>query len=176
MMETVINHVISLSYELFIKDELIEKTDTDHPFAFLTGAGNVLPKFEETLSKLKKDETFDFNLSSDDAYGPIREEAVINVPMTAFEVNGKADEEMLVVGQNIPMQDASGNRLNGMIMEVEKEHVKMDFNHPLAGNDLRFKGRILDIRQATEDEIHHGHVHNAHSCDNCNDPDCQDNK
>ena len=74
------------------------------------------------------------------------------------------------------MQDASGNHMNGIIVEVEKEHVRMDFNHPLAGNDLRFKGRILDIRQATEDEIHHGHVHEASSCDNCEDPDCHDKK
>jgi len=175
-METENIQVISLSYELFIKDELIEKTDTDHPFSFLTGAGNVLPKFEDTLSKLKKDEVFDFNLTSEEAYGPIREEAIVNVPIAAFEANGKTDEEMLVVGQNIPMQDASGNRMNGIIMAVEKEHVKMDFNHPLAGSDLRFKGRILYIRQATADELQHGHVHDAHSCDNCDDENCHDKK
>jgi len=173
-MESGENQVISLSYELFVNDELIEKTETGRPFSFLTGAGNVLPKFEENLSTLKKDEIFNFRLSAEEAYGPVREDAIVNVPIKAFDVNGKTDPEMLVVGRQIPMQDASGNRLNGIVMEVAKEHVRMDFNHPLAGNDLRFKGKIVDIRQATEEEIHHGHVHDATNCENCEDPDCQD--
>lgn len=166
------NRVISLTYELFVNGKLVEKTETEKPFSFLTGAGNVLPKFEENLVQFKKDEDFDFSLTADQAYGAVKSEAIVNVPMSAFEINGKTDETMLVPGHNIPMQDTAGNRLNGLVVEVEPEHVRMDFNHPLAGNDLRFKGKILEIRNATEDELQHGHVHDEHSCENCDDPDC----
>jgi FKBP-type peptidyl-prolyl cis-trans isomerase SlyD len=52
--------------------------------------------------------------------------------------------------------------MHGKIVEVDSENVKMDFNHPLAGTDLHFQGEILDIREATEDELAHGHVHGEH--------------
>ena len=164
--------VISLIYELHINGEMIEKTDAGKPFSFLAGASNVLPKFEENLINLKQDETFDFNLAVDEAYGQVKQEAIVNVPRSAFEAEGQSSEKLLVVGQNIPMQDTDGNRLNGIVTEVEKEFVKMDFNHPLAGNDLHFKGTIIDIREATEDEIQHGHIHDDHSCEDCSNPEC----
>ncbi len=64
------------------------------------------------------------------------------------------------------MQNNSGNRLNGIVMEIGDEAVKMDFNHPLAGDILYFKGEVAEIRNATEEEINHGHVHQGgrHPC------------
>jgi FKBP-type peptidyl-prolyl cis-trans isomerase SlyD len=69
---------------------------------------------------------------------------------------------MFQVGAMIPMSDSEGNHMQGKIVEVDEENVKMDFNHPLAGTDLHFQGEILDIREATEDELAHGHVHGEH--------------
>lgn len=69
---------------------------------------------------------------------------------------------MLTVGNFVPMQDNEGNPLEGKIVEVNSEHVKMDFNHPLAGKTLHFTGKIVDLRDATEDELNHGHVHGPH--------------
>ncbi len=60
---------------------------------------------------------------------------------------------MLAVGNSIPMQDAQGNRLNGIVLELTDENVKMDFNHPLAGEDLHFSGAVLAVREASEDEL-----------------------
>ena len=57
------------------------------------------------------------------------------------------------------MSDSEGHQLRGTIMEVSDDVVKMDFNHPLAGTDLHFEGQILEVREASEDEIAHGHVH-----------------
>jgi len=65
--------------------------------------------------------------------------------------------------------------LNGIVLHVDEEHVRMDFNHPLAGNDLYFKGSVVDIREATDDEIRHGHVHSEDNCRDCADPDCSHN-
>ena len=60
------------------------------------------------------------------------------------------------------MSDNDGNQLRGKIVEVDEENVKMDFNHPLAGTDLHFSGEVLEVREATEDEIAHGHAHGPH--------------
>ena len=66
---------------------------------------------------------------------------------------------MFQVGAVVPMSDNEGNHLRGNIIEVTPEYVKMDFNHPLAGTDLHFSGEILSVRDATQDEIAHGHAH-----------------
>jgi len=65
----------------------------------------------------------------------------------------------LFVGNDIPMQNNEGQTLMGKVLEITDDKVKMDFNHPLAGLDLFFKGEILDVRKATAEEIEHGHVH-----------------
>ena len=81
----------------------------------------------------------------------------------------------------VPMMDAEGRRLNGKVMAIEGDAVQMDFNHPMAGNDLYFKGEVTDIRTATEEELSHGHIHgsgNGCGCgsgdDSCNDGSCDD--
>jgi FKBP-type peptidyl-prolyl cis-trans isomerase SlyD len=166
------NKVVSLSYELKIDGTTIESVGADAPLMFLYGAGNLLPKFEQNLDGLKTDDTFDFELFAADAYGSVKDEAIVDVPLKAFEVDGKVDSALLKEGQHIPMLDQSGNRLNGKVVKFDDELVTMDFNHPLAGNDLHFNGKVVEIRDATEDEIQHGHVHSADSCHDCSDPNC----
>jgi len=156
------NKVVSISYELRLQDEngqVVENVNGKEPLIFIYGIGQLLPTFESQLSDLKVDDTFQFTLKADEAYGPFTEEAVVELPMKTFEIDGKIDESMLVVGNHIPMMDQEGNRLNGTVTEVKPESVKMDFNHPLAGQDLYFKGEVVDIRDATEEELAHGHVH-----------------
>jgi len=156
------NRVVSLIYELRTESfdgEIIETVDETNPLVFLYGRGNLLPKFEEQIKGLKKGDTFNFNIPCEEAYGEIDEEAVIDLPISIFEVDGEIDEELLQPGNVIPMQDEAGNRIDGMVLEVTDTHVTMDFNHPLAGSDLYFKGKITDVREATEEEIIHGHAH-----------------
>ena len=76
---------------------------------------------------------------------------------------------MLKQGNRIPMQDASGNKLTGIVKEVKDDTVVMDFNHPMAGNHLFFSGKIVEIREATHEELHHGHAHSSDNCDGCSD-------
>ena len=97
---------------------------------------------------------------------------MVDIPLRSFEVDGKIDDTMIQVGKSIPMRDQSGNRMTGRITQVEKEMLTMDFNHPLAGADLHFNGKVVEIREATEDELQHGHVHSESSCQDCSDPDC----
>ncbi|MBV2246423.1 MAG: peptidylprolyl isomerase [Lentimicrobium sp.] len=159
------NKVVSLTYELKLDDNkghVIDKADKDQPLVFLYGAGNLLPKFESNIESLDVNDTFEFTLNSDDAYGQTNNEAVIDLPIDIFKVEGKIDEEMLQVGNVIPMQDNNGNPLEGLVVEIGDNEVKMDFNHPLAGKTLHFTGKVIDVRDASEEEISHGHVHGAH--------------
>ncbi len=147
--------MVSVTYELKTdkNGEIIEQTTKENPLTFLCGAGQMLPKFEENLAGLKVGDTFEFTLETADAYGEASEQAVIDLPKNIFEVNGKFDEEMIKLGNVVPMQDSNGNRMNGIVLEVADETVKMDFNHPLAGDDLHFKGEVIDVRDATPEEL-----------------------
>jgi FKBP-type peptidyl-prolyl cis-trans isomerase SlyD len=150
------NKFVSLTYQLRLdgaQGEMIEETSAESPLEFVFGTGRMLEMFEEKLDSMKAGDKFDFDLKAEDAYGEVNKEAIVDLPKNIFEVDGSVDEEMLTVGNTVPMQDASGNRLNGIILEVSDDAVKMDFNHPLAGDNLHFSGSILSVREATEDEL-----------------------
>jgi FKBP-type peptidyl-prolyl cis-trans isomerase SlyD len=158
------NKVVSLSYELRLdnKDgEIVEVVNADRPLTFLYGAGNLLPEFEKNIDNLNPGASFSFLLTSDNAYGPAMEDAVVEVPLQTFMVNGEIDNDLLVEGNAIPMSDAQGNRLNGIVVEVKSDVVIMDFNHPLAGDDLFFSGSVVDVRDATPEELAAGYVQGA---------------
>ena len=159
------NKVVSLTYELKLDNaegEVVDMADAAQPLVFLYGAGNMLPKFESNLAELKANDDFEFTLSSDDAYCPVIEEAVVELPIDIFMVDGKIDPDMLFVGNVIPMQDNEGRPLDGTVVSISDDKVKMDFNHPMAGKTLHFTGKILELREATAEEISHGHVHGPH--------------
>jgi len=162
------DRVVSVSYELRnSKDgEIVEKTQPTSPLTFLFGHNNMIPKFEENLSGLKSGDKFEFNLSPADAYGEFSKEAVLDIPVTVFAPDGKIDENEIYIGRQITMQDKSGQRFNGVVLEIQKDTVKMDFNHPMAGQALFFTGEIVEIREATSEEIQHGHIH-QHKHDGC---------
>ena len=154
--------VVSLHYKLQEDNEsgdLIEETTGGKPLVFLFGVGQMLPSFEENLEGKKAGDKFAFRLESQNAYGPYEPESVVPVPKTIFMVDGKLKEELLVVGNTIPLQDQAGRQLVGKVVEVHEEQVILDFNHPMAGVNLYFSGHIESLRAATESEIEHGHVH-----------------
>jgi len=159
-------HVVSVSYHLQVPGEngseetTIEKTQENEPFMFLFGSGGLLPEFEQNLAGKKAGDKFDFRIAAENGYGRYQIEHVVNIPIQAFlDENGKLDTEMVVVGNMLPMIDSEGNRLMGQVKEVALDHVRMDFNHPLAGKDLHFTGEVVDVREATAEELDHGHAH-----------------
>jgi FKBP-type peptidyl-prolyl cis-trans isomerase SlyD len=173
------NKVVSLKYELRINAQdgkLVEKVENDRPLEFIYGIGNMLKEFESNLSGLKQGDSFNFNIKADNAYGQVNNDMIVDLSKDIFKIDGKIDENILVIDKVVPMRDQSGNHLNGKIVEILDTTVKMDFNHPLAGDDLFFTGEILNIREATENEISHGHIHqeesgcggNCHSGCDCN--------
>ncbi|MBS4062872.1 MAG: peptidylprolyl isomerase [Bacteroidetes bacterium] len=159
------NKVVSLIYELREENsegEIIQKVEKDRPFVYLFGVGGLLPKFEMSLEGLQAGDPFSFGMTSGESYGEHTDEAIIELDKSIFEVDGMIDEELVTVGNQITMQDNEGNPLDGIVLEITDDKVIMDFNHPLAGLDLFFSGEILDVREASSDEIAHGHAHGVH--------------
>ncbi len=154
--------VVTLVYQLRVDNnegDIVETVKEEKPFVFLYGAGLMLPKFEENLNGLKAGDKFEFILQCEDAYGKATEEAVMDLPKNIFEVEGKIEDGLLAEGNVIPMQNNEGQKFNGVVVEVKDDNVTMDFNHPLAGDDLHFSGEIMEVREATKEEIDHGHAH-----------------
>ncbi len=159
------NAVVSVNYLLKVKGttEKVEETSKEHPFVFIFGTGGLLPDFESNLNGKKAGDRFDFFVDHQNGYGVRDEQHVVMIPIDAFlGEDGKLDTENIKVGVTVPMVDNEGNRIYGQVLEITVEHVKMDFNHTLAGQDLHFSGEVLDVRPATEDELAHGHVHGEH--------------
>ncbi|MCW3078551.1 MAG: slyD [Bacteroidetes bacterium] len=158
------NKVVSVSYNLTASqdkgpEELIEQTSADRPFTFLVGFGGVLPDFETNLATKQKGDKFDFKIKAEKAYGVFEKDYIVKVDKVAFMVDGKFDDSRVKEGEDIEMNDAEGNQLVGRVLEITDSVVEMDFNHPLAGFDLHFIGEVLDVRDATKEELEHGHVH-----------------
>lgn len=161
------NKMVSLVYELRENDEsgrIIESLTETRPLNFVYGTGRLLPVFESNINSLRAGDSFQFALPSEDAYGDRREEMIVNVPVSVFSTeDGKLNEEICKVGNEVPMMDSDGHHLNGIVNEITEEYIRMDFNHPMAGRDLYFTGRIVEVRDATSEELA-GHNHSCSSC------------
>jgi len=141
--------LVTLEYRLYIDSpagELIEETQPEDPYSLILGTGEQLEAFEKNIIGLKINDDFSFGLSVDEAFGPVVEEAVTEVPKTAFEHEGKIDESIFKMHKLLPMKDGDGNEFNGVIIAIGEESITMDFNHPLAGEDIWFDGKILDVK------------------------------
>lgn len=158
------NNVVFISYQLAFPDEdgqpdVVEIVDEKEPMVFIHGLSGLPEAFEKNLLGLNEGDTFDFSISAEDAYGNVDPNAIIQLPKSIFQAEGQSADDILQIGNFIPMTDDQGNRMQGLVVSIEGETVTMDFNHPLAEKTLMFQGKILKIREATPDELAHGHVH-----------------
>jgi FKBP-type peptidyl-prolyl cis-trans isomerase SlyD len=158
-MKITVNKSVTAEYELFVDGEnegeleLMEKATAEQPLSFIYGVGMMLPKFEENLFGLESGENFDFTITNEDAYGEYDDESVIDLDRGIFEVDGKLDTDMIFEGNIVPLMDNDGNRLNAQVVSVSDSHVRVDLNHPLAGENLHFKGTVLEVRDASDEEL-----------------------
>ncbi|MDR0370600.1 MAG: FKBP-type peptidyl-prolyl cis-trans isomerase [Prevotellaceae bacterium] len=157
-MKIALNKSVSVSYELYVRNEdgkleMKEKATAENPFVFIAGIGMMLPEFEQHLLGLSVGDKYDFEIKSENAYGEYCEEKIFDLEPAAFEVDGKIDENILFEGNFIPLRDTEGNQYRGLILEVTENNVRVDINHPLAGQDLRFEGEVIDVHDVTEEEL-----------------------
>jgi len=163
--------VVSLTYTLVVDGEVKDQATEENPLEFIFGLGYLLPRFEENIKGKSVGDSFEFILNPKEGYGVYDAQAVVELPKHIFEVDGKLQEHLLFVGSVIPMMNQAGGVIPGKVLEVGDAHVKMDFNHELAGKDLHFTGKVVGIRDATEKELAeglHGERACTHDCSSCN--------
>jgi FKBP-type peptidyl-prolyl cis-trans isomerase SlyD len=159
--------VVSVNYTLRVSkdnapEEVAEETSAEQPFVFLYGYGGVIPEFEAKLQGKRKGDKFDFHINSENGYGRHEKDYVVQIDRNAFVIDGKFDDNRVKVGRDLEMSDAEGNPLVGRVLGINEKSVEMDFNHPLAGYELHFTGEVVEVRDATPEELEHGHVHGEH--------------
>lgn len=182
-MENKHNMFVAVSYTLYTVDgekkEKIEEAPASKPFEFITGFGVTLDEFEKQIAQLDKGADFEFQLSKEQAYGDFEQERVLDLDRSIFQINGHFDHENIFEGAVVPLQNEDGNRFYGRVLEIGADKVKMDLNHPLAGKTLCFSGKVIDKREATNQEIQNlvnflsGEHRCGCGCDDCG-GDCDD--
>lgn len=146
--------VVKMAYTLTVDGEIIDMADEQDAIEFLQGHRNIISGLESQLEGMKIGESKKVIVSAEDGYGPVDDEAFDEVPLSEFpeEVTPEMDMEL-------ELKDPEGNEMYGRIVAIGEESVTMDFNHPLAGKELNFEIKVVDVRPATSEEIAHGHVH-----------------
>lgn len=158
------NKVVTVTYQLHSNlpstaKNHVETADKSNPLQFLYGSGMMIPGFEKGLAGKSTGDSFDFVINSEEGYGDNDATAVVDLPIDIFKVDNAVDLNILKIGNVLPMSDNMGNVMNGKVISFDDTAVKMDFNHPLAGHELHFSGEIIEVREASQEELDHGHVH-----------------
>ncbi|MGY1424494.1 FKBP-type peptidyl-prolyl cis-trans isomerase [Lysobacter sp. A289] len=135
--------------------EVIDKSATDTPLAYLHGAGNIVPGLEKALLGKKTGDSLTADVAPEEAYGPRHEGLIQTVPRSAFE-----GVESVQPGMQFEARTEKGPLLV-TVTKVDPEEVVVDGNHPLAGQQLHFAVDVVEVREATEEELNNGHVASA---------------
>lgn len=171
---------ISLTYDLLLKDNdgklyKYESAPRERPFTFISGIGYALDLFEENVGNLSAGDNFEFLIPCDKGYGEYDEQNVIQLDKGIFMRDGQFDSENVKVDAIIPLSDGQ-QTFQAVVKEIGEDKVTVDLNHPLAGEDLTFRGTILESRPATEEEIESILHPKCNGCGNkggcCSDGDC----
>lgn len=146
--------VVTIDYTLKNGEgTLLDTSDGREPLVYLHGVGALIPGLEKEMEGKEKGNQFNTVIQPDDAYGTRKEELVKVVSKEGFQ----GDEE-LKVGMQVQLETDHGPSI-AVVSNIENENVTLDLNHPLADMTLHFDVSIKDVRQATDEEISHGHVH-----------------
>ena len=134
--------------------EDIEVTQEGHPFEFIFGVGQLIPGFEMNIEGKQEGDTFDFTLAPAEAYGEYDDEKVIALPKHLFcdPKTGRFLSDLVKEGIEVPLQNQNGDIIQATVQKITKDEVVCDVNHPLAGMHLRFEGRVVAVREATEQD------------------------
>jgi len=153
------NSVASLSYVLTdTKGEILDEATTEAPFVYLHGANNIIAGLEAALVGKTDNDKLEVTIPPEDAYGLHDEHMTQQVTRDMF---GDVEPSQLLPGVQFNAQTNVGDQIV-TITEVDGDNITIDGNHPLAGETLHFDVTVLAVREATEDELKHGHAHDEH--------------
>ncbi len=153
------NKVVVLHYAVSDSEDTLIDSSYDHkPLSIIHGTGYLIPGLEDALVDHVVGDKFEVSVSAENAYGDRHDEFVQTVPKSMFD-----SIEDLAVGSQLRATTDDGEQ-TVIVIDVTDEEITVDGNHPLAGIDLKFEVDILEVRDATEDELTHGHVHGEGGC------------
>ena len=135
--------------------EVLDSSQGREPLAYLHGAGNIVPGLETEMNGRTSGDKFKADIDPENGYGNYIEELVQTVPREAFQ-----GVENLDIGMQFQAQTGQG-AIAVVVTAIEGDQVTVDGNHPLAGQTLHFDVEVAEVRDATEEELEHGHVHGA---------------
>lgn len=141
------NKVVAISYVLKVEGKVADQAGSDSPLEYTHGTNMLLPKFEAELEGKEPGDSFAFTLTPEEGYGEYNPDCKVDVPKSAFESDGKLREDLLVIGNIIPMYNGNGQVIQGKIVAIGEDKVTMDFNHPMAGKTLDFTGKVESVRE-----------------------------
>ncbi|MCT7357628.1 MAG: peptidylprolyl isomerase [Thalassobium sp.] len=153
---TIAQHkIVTIHYKVVdvASGEVIDSSEGGQPMTYLHGAQNIIPGLEQALEGKQVGDEFEVTVAPADAYGEYSEDRVQQVPMAAFEGVEKVEPGMAFTAQT------EHGPINLIVTEVDEAVVTVDANHPLAGKSLSFSVQVESVRDASEEELAHGHVH-----------------
>jgi FKBP-type peptidyl-prolyl cis-trans isomerase SlyD len=135
--------------------EVIDASPADQPLPYLHGAGNIVPGLEKALEGRNAGDRFDVVVAPEDGYGPRHPQLIHVVPRAAFQ-----GVDNIEPGMQFETRGGQGPMLV-TVTAVDAENVTVDANHPMAGATLHFAIEVVEVREASAEELSHGHVHGA---------------
>ncbi len=144
--------VVDLDYKLTVSGELIDQSEPGEPLTYLHGHSNIIPGLERALEGKAVGDSLQVTVQPEDGYGPRDEEAIEDLSREDFD-------DDIEVGATYYAQSEDGSVIPFTVLAVGGDQVKVDFNPPLAGQTLHFDVKVLAVRDATAEELEHGHAH-----------------
>lgn len=149
--------VLAFNYVLKGPDgNVLDASERGQPLPFLEGAGQIIPKLEEEIKDLKEGDKKVVKLAAKDAYGELKDNMFMEVPKEEL-----AHLPQLEIGSHLRLELGNGAHIV-RVSKITDSHVTLDGNHPLAGQDLEFSIEMVLVREATTEEVLHGHPHGLH--------------
>ena len=146
--------VVSMEYTLHVDGEQLDTSEGQGPLQFLVGYGNVIAGLESEMMGMKVGDSKDVVVQPENGYGEFDDEAFMNVSKKDFP-----KDMPLEVDTELTVRDEEGHARYARVDGVEGDSVRLDFNHPLAGAELHFDVKVVALREPSEEELDHGHVH-----------------
>jgi FKBP-type peptidyl-prolyl cis-trans isomerase SlyD len=146
--------VVTMEYTVQVDGEVVDSSEDHEPIEFLQGHSQVISGLEKQIYGMAVGDSKSFVVAPREGYGERDEDAIADIPRSEFP-----NDIPLEPGVELQMEDEDGDVMNAVIISAGEKTIRLDFNHPLAGKELHFSVQVIGLRQATAEELEHGHAH-----------------
>jgi FKBP-type peptidyl-prolyl cis-trans isomerase SlyD len=149
--------VVSMEYTLRVDGNVVDSSEGQEPLEYLHGMGNIIPGLEREMDGMSVGDSKNVIVAPSDGYGEMDEEAFLEAPRSEFP-----KDMPIKPGVELELTGPEGQPMYARIERVEGENIVLNMNHPLAGKELHFDVKVVKLRDATDEEMEHGHAHGGH--------------